>query len=135
MLFQELHIASLGELEYACQENRLTALPGFGAKSQEKIKAGLAGLKRYAGLFRLGDLLPLAESLAARWRTVPGILRLEVAGAVRRRLEVAEAIDLAAAADHPQQVLAELEKILPAEFLVRGSGPAETTLPQGVPSG
>ena len=75
MLFDELHITSLGELEYACRENRLVALPGFGAKSQEKIKAGLASLKRYAGLFRLGDLLPLAESLAARWRSVPGILR------------------------------------------------------------
>ena len=71
VLFDELHIASLGELEYACRENRLAALPGFGAKSQEKIKAGLAGLKRYAGLFRLGDLLPLAESLAAKWRTRP----------------------------------------------------------------
>ena len=76
VLFDELHIASLGELEYACRENRLVALPGFGAKSQEKIKAGLAGLTRYAGLFRLGDLLPLAESLAGRWRSVPGLLRL-----------------------------------------------------------
>jgi DNA polymerase (family 10) len=46
VLFDELHIAGLGELEYACRENRLAALPGFGAKSQEKIKAGLAGLKR-----------------------------------------------------------------------------------------
>ena len=44
VLFDELHITSLGELEYACRENRLVALPGFGAKSQEKIKAGLAAL-------------------------------------------------------------------------------------------
>ncbi|MDP1761040.1 MAG: PHP domain-containing protein, partial [Deltaproteobacteria bacterium] len=129
----ELHITSLGELEYACQENRLVALPGFGAKSQEKIKAGLAGLKRYAGLFRLGDLLPLAESLADRWRSVPGILRLEVAGPVRRRLEVAGAIDLAVATDHPHQVLAGLNKILETEIVERASGQAETTLPQGVP--
>ena len=67
---------------------------------------------RYDGLFRLGDLLPLAESLAARWRSLPGIVRLEVAGPVRRRLEVAGAIDLAVATDHPHQVLAELEKVL-----------------------
>jgi len=133
VLFDELHIAGLGELEYACQENRLTALPGFGAKSQEKIKAGLAGLKRYAGLFRLGDLLPLAESLAARWRSVPGILRLEVAGPVRRRLEVADAIDLAVATNQPHQVVAELEKVLGAEFVAPHPGLAETTLPQGVP--
>jgi DNA polymerase (family 10) len=133
VLFDELHITSLGELEYACQENRLTALPGFGAKSQEKIKASLANLSRYAGLFRLGDLLPLAESLAGRWRSVPGILRLEVAGPVRRRLEVANAIDLAVATDHPHQVVAELEKILGVEFVAPHPGLANTTLPQGVP--
>jgi len=133
VLFDELHITSLGELEYACRENRLVALPGFGAKSQETIKAGLAGLSRYAGLFRLGDLLPLAESLAARWRSVPGIIRLEVAGPVRRRLEVAGAIDLAVATDHPHQVLAELEKVLDARIVERAPGQAETTLPQGSP--
>ena len=133
VLFDELHITSLGELEYACQENRLVALPGFGAKSQEKIKAGLANLSRYAGLFRLGDLLPLAETLTARWRSVPGILRLEVAGPVRRRLEVADAIDLAVATDQPPQVVAELEKVLGAEFVAPHPGLAEITLPQGVP--
>jgi DNA polymerase (family X) len=133
VLFDELHITSLGELEYACRENRLAALPGLGAKSQEKIKAALANLSRYDGLFRLGDLLPLAESLAARWRSAPGIIRLEVAGPVRRRLEVADAIDLAVATDHPQQVLAGLHKILGAELVERTPGLAETTLPQGVP--
>jgi DNA polymerase (family X) len=133
VLFDELHLTSLGELEYACRENRLAGLPGFGAKSQERIKAALASLSRYAGLFRLGDLLPLAESLAARWRSLPGILRLEVAGPVRRRLEVAGAIDLAVAADHPHQVLAGLEKILGVELVERTPGLAETTLPQGVP--
>jgi len=133
VLFHELKITNLGELEYACRENRLITLPGFGAKSQEKIKAALANLSRYAGLFRLGDLLPLVESLAAKWRSAPGILRLEVAGPVRRGLEVAGAIDLAVATDHPHQVLAGLEKILGAEFGARGPGRAETTLPQGVP--
>ena len=133
MLVDELHITNLGELEYACRENRLAGLSGFGAKSQEKIMAGLASLKRYAGLFRLGDLLPLAESLAARWRSVPGLLRVEVAGPVRRRMEVAGAIDLAAATDHPDRVLAELEKVVGAGFEALAPGLAATTLPQGVP--
>ena len=133
MLFHDLNITSIGELEYACQENRLTALAGFGTKSQEKIKAGLASLRRYAGLFRLGDLLPLAESFATLWRKVPGIQRLELAGQVRRGLEVAEAIDLAVATDQPQQVVAGLEKILGTEFVERGPGQVETTLPQGMP--
>ncbi|MCK9375507.1 MAG: DNA polymerase/3'-5' exonuclease PolX [Syntrophobacterales bacterium] len=133
VLYDELHITGLGELEYACRENRLVGLAGFGAKSQDKIRAGLAGLKRYAGLFRLGDLLPLAESLTARWRGLPGIERLEVAGPVRRRLEVADGLDLAIATSQPDQVLAALEKIAGLQFASRGSGQAEAALPQGAP--
>jgi DNA polymerase (family 10) len=133
VLFHELNVTNLGELEYACRENRLTALPGFGAKSQERIRAALAGMRRYAGLFRLGDLLPLAESLAAHWRRVPGLERLKVAGPVRRRLEVAAAIDLAGATLQPDQILAALGKIVGTEFAARRTGLAEVTLPQGVP--
>ncbi len=133
VLYDELHITGLGELEYACRENRLVGLPGFGAKSQDKIRAGLAGLKRYAGLFRLGDLLPLAESLTTHWRSLPGIERLEVAGPVRRRLEVADGLDLAIATSQPDQVLAALEKIAGLQFASRGQGRAEAALPQGVP--
>jgi DNA polymerase (family 10) len=133
LLFHDLNITSIGELEYACQENRLTALPGFGAKSQERIKKGLANRRRYAGLFRLGDLLPLAQSFTVLWRKVPGIERVELAGQVRRGLEVAWGIDLAIATPSPYQVRAGLEKILNAEFTDRGGGTLEATLPQGVP--
>ena len=133
MLFHDLQITSIGELEYACQENRLTALPGFGAKSQERIKKGLANRRRYVGLFRLGDLLPLAESFTVLWRKVPGIERIELAGQVRRGLEVAWGIDLAIATPLPDQVRAGLEKILNAEFTDRDEGTLDTTLPQGVP--
>ena len=39
-LFEKLGIKSIGELEYACHENRLITLPGFGKKSQENILGG-----------------------------------------------------------------------------------------------
>ena len=52
---------------------------------------------------------------------------------MRRRLEVAGAIDLAVATDHPHQVLAGLHKILGVELVELAPGLAETTLPQGVP--
>ncbi len=38
VIWNELGIESLGELEYACNENRLVALKGFGAKTQESVK-------------------------------------------------------------------------------------------------
>ena len=37
-LWKELNIESVGELHYACLENRLTLLKGFGEKTQEQIR-------------------------------------------------------------------------------------------------
>ena len=36
-LYEQLGIKTIGELEYACHENRLIELKGFGKKSQENI--------------------------------------------------------------------------------------------------
>ncbi len=36
-LWQELAVTSVGELEYACRENRLLGLSGFGAASQQRL--------------------------------------------------------------------------------------------------
>lgn len=47
-LWHELHLESLGELYYACLENRLTLLKGFGDKTQEKIKEAIEFLLQNA---------------------------------------------------------------------------------------
>jgi DNA polymerase (family 10) len=44
-LWKELEITSIGELEYACSENRLVDLKGFGTKTQETVLEGIAELR------------------------------------------------------------------------------------------
>ncbi len=51
-LFEELGIESLGELEYACRENRLVSLSGFGPKTQEKVLGEILRMRREAHLMR-----------------------------------------------------------------------------------
>jgi DNA polymerase (family 10) len=133
VLYDQLQITSLGELEYAIQENRLISLPGFGAKTQEKLKAGLEGIKRYVGLFRLGDLLPIGRKLEEQVRKQPGILRAELAGGVRRGLEVDDAIVLVAAMAVHQRTLSVLESLFPGAWVDPSQpGRLEATLSQGM---
>lgn len=40
-IWKELEIESLGELLYACNENRLTLLKGFGEKTQESVRQSI----------------------------------------------------------------------------------------------
>ena len=45
-IYEKLNITSIGELEYACHENRLRDLDGFGQKSQDKILKSIELKKR-----------------------------------------------------------------------------------------
>src|SRR5262245_39852000 len=56
-VYDELGIGSVDELEAAAKEGRIASLPGFGAKSQEKILAGIAEYRLHGSRF----LLPEAE--------------------------------------------------------------------------
>jgi DNA polymerase (family 10) len=95
VLIEELGIKSVSELAYACRENRLLKLKGFGDKAQAKILEGAEFLLANGGQMRLSDALPLAERLlsvlsrAANDGRHPaaGALRVSETGALRRRLE------------------------------------------------
>jgi len=110
-LMEELDVTSIGELEYACKENRLLDLPGFGAKTQENILKGIASLTAYAGRYLADAARKEADQIAAALLAVKGVGRVEVAGSLRRRKEVVKDMDLVASgkpgplmdavADHP----------------------------------
>jgi DNA polymerase (family 10) len=95
-LMEELDITSIGELEYACKENRLLELPGFGAKTQENILKGIASLTAYAGRYLADTARAEADQIAGALRAVKGVGRVEVAGSLRRRKEVVKDMDLVA---------------------------------------
>ncbi|HTL13142.1 MAG TPA: helix-hairpin-helix domain-containing protein [Bdellovibrionota bacterium] len=85
-VMQELGIQSLGELEYACRENRLAGLKGFGEKMQAKILEGVQFAMATQGQLRWVDAQ--AHDRAVRDALRAAGVEFEGAGAFRRRLEV-----------------------------------------------
>jgi len=63
VLWRDLGVLSLGELEYACVENRLVLLPGFGPKSQAKVLQGIRFLRRQEGKALLPRALAEMEEI------------------------------------------------------------------------
>lgn len=126
-LHEKLGIGSIGELEYACRENRLIGLPGFGAKTQEKILEGIEYLKRFQGQYLLVDAWPLAEKIAALLAAQPGVSDAAVAGSIRRRRETVKDIDIVVAAAQPATV-AEAVAGLPGVEKLLGQGPTKSTV-------
>jgi len=101
-LHEKLSIETLGELEYACMENRLVELPGFGARTQEKILTGIEHLKRYKERRLCSEALAAAEPLLAKLQGHPGVVEASMAGSLRRGNETVKDIDLVAAANDPE---------------------------------
>src|SRR6266852_6085027 len=94
MIYNQLHVQSIAELEQACKEDKVAVLPGFGKKTQDKILQGIALLAQHAGRF----LYPVAEDEAEHMyqalSTIPEIVRKQVAGSLRRKRETIGDIDM-----------------------------------------
>ena len=100
-IYDHLGIDTVGELEYACMENRLVKLNGFGVKTQERVLKGIDLIKRSRGFHLLDRALKEAKSLADDLLRHPDVWRVEIAGDVRRRMEVISEIDLVVS--HPDR--------------------------------
>ncbi|HXV28239.1 MAG TPA: PHP domain-containing protein, partial [bacterium] len=103
-LYEKLHIKSVGELEYACKENRLLDLDGFGAKSQEKILEGIGLVKKSQGHYRIDFAFEESQRLVQYLKKQKGIAKIEVAGSIRRRKEIIKDIDILVSAKNPSQI-------------------------------
>lgn len=93
-VWKEMGIESLGELWYACNENRLVAYKGFGPKTQEDLRGKLEFLQKNKGKLRLDLALEGAE-LACRilGERLPGAFVAPV-GEARRRCPVVTCIEV-----------------------------------------
>jgi DNA polymerase (family 10) len=94
MLYDELGITNLGELEYACKENRLVTLFRFGERTQEKILKGIEFFRRHKGEFLFGEIYPLALKVEERLEQVAPAHFVEVCGSIRRKKEIVRDIDV-----------------------------------------
>ena len=110
-LHAELGVDSLDALDQAARGGQLAAVPGFGAKTAEKVLAGIAFARECRGRRRYPEAVESALRIVHWLRTRDEVSAAEIAGAVRRRLEVVERIDLVAASRTPQETLAAFAEL------------------------
>jgi len=104
-------------LEYACLENRLVDLQGFGQKSQERIHQGIQQIKRYQGQYLYGEVIEPAQKILKKILSHPKVLRGSFAGSLRRRMEVVRNINLVLSTHHPQEVSGAFSRLPEVEVV------------------
>src|SRR6202000_2292878 len=93
LLWKELGVESIGELEYACGENRLVTIKGFGAKTQEAILKNIAFIRSNQGFNLWSEAETYATQIWKKLRTVYPDNQTDYTGDYRRQMPTMSSID------------------------------------------
>jgi len=95
VIWRDLGIETVGELFYACNENRLIEAKGFGLKTQEEIKRAIEFSIANQGWFLYANVERLAEdAVSSLQNLLPSARRISYTGDFRRKCEVLQSVDL-----------------------------------------
>lgn len=130
-LWQKLGVTTVGELEYACVENRLAGLAGFGRKTQDKIIQGILQLKRRRGYHLYATVVAEAEELVSALRNGTGAA--ELVGDLRRRVEIIRSIELLVGGASPPGVAAVLNRLTGPTQVSDDGSVVRALSPSGLP--
>ncbi|WP_376789803.1 DNA polymerase/3'-5' exonuclease PolX [Thermoflexus sp.] len=134
-VWEKLGITTVEELEEAARAGKLRSLPGFGAKLESKILAGIEAVKRrkITGRVPLGVAWPLAHEILSALREVPGVQQLAAAGSFRRMKDTIGDLDFLVAADNPDAVMERFTTLPIVEtVLLKGSTKSSVRLRTGL---
>lgn len=93
VIWHEMGIESLGELLYACEENRLVNVKGFGQKTQQTIREQIEFFFKHRDNYLYAELEDYARLLHDQLTTAFPEARIELTGAYRRKMETIEKLE------------------------------------------
>jgi DNA polymerase (family 10) len=126
-LYKSLGIRNIDDLKKAIDAHRVSALEGFGERSEELMKKGIALQEASKGRLLLGDALPVAEAIVEKLKESSLVKNAMVAGSARRWRETVGDLDVLALSDRGTEVM-ELFTSLPEVSSTVVKGPTKTTV-------
>lgn len=123
-----LGIQSVQELEAAAADGRLARVKGFGPKTAEKIARGIAHLRETGHAVLYPHAMAEAHTLLRAVRAHPGVRQAEMAGSLRRRLELVRDVDIVADCSEDPRAVAGSFARAPGVREVVGAGEAHVAV-------
>ncbi len=84
-IWKEMGIESIGELLYACNENRLTLFKGFGEKTQQNVQASIEFYFQNQGHFLYAQLDEIVPQIDPYLKRIFGAENVHITGRYRRQ--------------------------------------------------
>jgi len=105
LLYKELGIQSVSDLEKAAKAHKIHTLAGMGEKTEENILKAIENLKQSKGRFKLGIAMTYAVPLIEYLKNIDGVIHVSEAGSLRRRKETIGDIDILVACKKGSRVM------------------------------
>ncbi len=118
IIWIDLQIESIGELYYACNENRLVEAKGFGLKTQDEVKKLIEFLWGNSGKVIYANAEQTAIEMINLFHKQFPELKIEFTGELRRKCEIIECIELLIETENTSPILSYINSL---EFLNKES--------------
>lgn len=92
VIWRELGIETIGELLYACNENRLSKLKGFGEKTQESVIQSINYYQSNQGKFRYATIAALVDEMLSVMQQQLAHGKIALCGAIRRQDNIIDVV-------------------------------------------
>lgn len=119
IIWKNLGIETVGELYYACIENRLVEAKGFGLKTQEEVKKLIEFNFSNKGSILLSNAIQIDEELNSLLQNIDANIVLEKTGELARNCEVITCLEFIAHEKYKEQILSALntETLYPTQSI------------------
>jgi DNA polymerase (family 10) len=94
LLWKQKKITSIDELKKAIADKSLDGMKGLGEKKIKAIQEGMELMEKSAGRVALPMALALGQQVLDYVRELPGVMRAELTGSLRRRKETIGDLDI-----------------------------------------
>ncbi len=108
-LYEALGIADLDDLEAAAEAGEVRNVSGFGTKTEQNILENIPFARESRKRSLLGEARPVADRVLAFFEGVDAVERVDVAGSIRRWRATIGDVDVLAAGDDREAVVAAFE--------------------------
>lgn len=136
VLHDKLKIDTVEKLEAACQAGKVAALNGFGEKLQEKLLHGIEQMRLYGRRHLYDEAYATAMPVQEALRKHPKVIRVEVAGSLRRRRETIGDLDfLVSSKEKDAPAIMDFFTTLPAVREVTSKGETRAGVVLATPDG
>lgn len=131
MLYLELGVKNLKDLQEAAQSGKLSKIPGFGKKTEYKILEKLAKDRRtgkhQGPRFRIDEAEQTAQALVTYLRQHATVEEIDVAGSYRRRKDTVGDLDLVVISPAGEEVMRQFVQY-PAVSEILSQGDTRSTV-------